>query len=220
FFVRTNYLQDNPNLLRAIAEAGHAIGSHTDGHLPYAITTTVETEDDTSAIYTSPSEAEIIERKEDLNVSYQKLQNIVGDIQINGMPALTKIFRPPTLAMSREGMEAIFDMGFQFIVSGDFSTHDYEETSADSLADTLINGISLNDGNVRTLHNGSVLVLHMSDDSVIPTMKTDVTAKALDIAIPQLMEQGYRFARLNDYLSESSKGIYPLEQSMENEIMK
>lgn len=211
FFVRTNYVQYNPNLLRAIAEAGHAIGSHTDGHLPYAITTTVETEDDTSAIYTSPSEAEIIERKEDLRVSYQKLQSIVGDIQVNGIPALTKIFRPPTLAMSREGMEAIFDMGFQFIVSGDFSTHDYEETSADSLANTLINGISLNDGNVRTLHNGSVLVLHMSDDSVIPTMKTDVTAKALDIAIPQLMEQGYRFARLNDYLSESSTGVYPLE---------
>lgn len=218
FFVRTNYVQYNPNLLRAIAEAGHAIGSHTDGHLPFAITTTVETEDDTSAIYTSPSEAEIKERKEDLTVSYQKLQSIVGDIQVNGIPALTKIFRPPTLAMSREGMEAIFDMGFQFIVSGDFSTHDYEETNADSLAKTLINGINLNDGTIRTLHNGSVLVLHMSDDSIVPTMKEDVTAKALDIAIPQLIEQGYRFARLNDYLSESSIGINSLEQSIENEI--
>lgn len=220
FFVRTNYLQDNPNLLRAIAEAGHAIGSHTDGHLPYAITTTVETEDDTSAIYTSPSDAEIIERKEDLYVSFQKLQNIIGDIQVNGIPALIKIFRPPTLAMSKEGMEAIFDMGFQFIVSGDFSTHDYEETNPDSLADTLINGISLNDGKVRTLQNGSVLVLHMSDDSAVPSMKTDVTAKALDIAIPILMEQGYRFARLDDYLSESITGVYPLDQSTEHGIME
>jgi len=51
-------------------------------------------------------------------------------------------------------------------------------------------------------------------------MKEDVTAKALDIAIPQLIEQGYHFARLNDYLSESSIGIYPLDQSIENEILE
>ena len=220
FFVRTNYVQDNPNLLRAIAEAGHAIGSHTDGHLPYAITTTVEIEDDTSAIYTSPSDAEVIERKDDLSISFYKLQSIIGDIQTNGIPALTKIFRPPTLAMSKEGMEAVFDMGFQFIVSGDFSTHDYEETNPASLADTIINGINLKNGKVRTLQNGSILVLHMSDDSKIPTMKPDVTAKALDIAIPQLLEQGYRFARLNDYLSESNTGVYSGNQSSKDAVTK
>jgi len=117
-------------------------------------------------------------------------------------------------------MEAVFDMGFQFIVSGDFSTHDYEETNPASLADTIINGINLKNGKVRTLQNGSILVLHMSDDSKIPTMKPDVTAKALDIAIPQLLEQGYRFARLNDYLSESNTGVYSGNQSSKDAVTK
>ena len=202
FFIRTNYIQNNPNILRAIAEAGHDVGSHTDNHLSFAITENKEGEDDTSSIYYSPNEEEIEERKRDLQISYSKLQEVVGDISINDRPALTTMFRPPTLAMSRVGMEAILDMGFSYIVSGDFSTHDYEDTDPEILADKIINGILTGSGEIRTIQNGSILVMHMSDFRQSPLSSPNITAKALDIAIPALQSEGYRFARLSDYLGE------------------
>lgn len=66
FFIRTNYVQDNPNLLRAIAEAGHDIGSHTDQHLPFALTKDEEDEDDSKGLYFSITEEDAALRKEDL----------------------------------------------------------------------------------------------------------------------------------------------------------
>jgi peptidoglycan/xylan/chitin deacetylase (PgdA/CDA1 family) len=47
----------------------------------------------------------------------------------------------------------------------------------------------------------------MSDDSFNPTPAADVTAQGLDIAIPKLLAEGYRFARLSDYLSDN-KAVY------------
>ncbi|WMJ89348.1 polysaccharide deacetylase family protein [Anaerocolumna sp. MB42-C2] len=202
FFVRTSYVQDNPNLLRAIAEAGHAVGSHTDKHLPFANSRTGDVFD-ISTEFTPLTYDEINLRKIDLLTSYNKLQSIIGDIEADGKPSLTKIFRPPTLAMSKEGMEAIFDMGFQYSVSGDYSTHDYAETDSAVLADSLVNGLKRGDGSIQPLNNGSIMVMHMSDDTFTPTQKADVTAQALDIAIPKLLADGYKFARLSDYLNNN-----------------
>ena len=97
-------------------------------------------------------------------------------------------------------MEAIFDMGFSHIVSGDFSTHDYEDTDAEFLADKIINGMVTGSGNIRKIQNGSILVMHMSDYKNIPIHSPNVTAEALDKAIPILKSNGYSFARLSDYL--------------------
>ncbi len=202
FFVRTSYVQDNPNLLRAISEAGHDVGSHTDKHLPFANSRTGNVFD-VSTEFTSLTYDEISQRRIDLLTSYNKLQSIIGDVEVNGRPSLTKIFRPPTLAMSKEGMETVFDMGFQYIVSGDYSTHDYDETDSAVFANNLINGLKRNDGSILPLYNGSILIMHMSDDSFNPTPAADVTAQGLDIAIPKLLAEGYRFARLSDYLSDN-----------------
>lgn len=202
FFIRTNYMQNNPNILRAIAKEGHDVGSHTDNHLPFAIGGNNQDEDDTMSTYFEPNEEELLERKNDLLISYNKLQYVIGDISINNYPALTTIFRPPTLAMSRVGMEEILDMGFSHIVSGDFSTHDYEDTDPQVLADKIINGIITSNGNVRTIQNGSILIMHMSDFKNTPLSSPNVTAKALDIAIPILKSKGYSFAKLSDYLRE------------------
>ncbi len=201
FFVRTNYMTSNPNLLRAIAEDGHDVGSHTDQHLSFANSNDAQGEDDVSAMYTPISGEEAAARKKDLLLSYNKLQSVIGDVETNGIPMLNKIFRPPTLAMSKIGMVTILDMGFDYIVSGDFSTHDYEANDAGELADEILNGILREDGSKKTLQNGSILVLHMSDDGSIPTGDNDITAEALDSAIPKLLEEGYQFAKLSDYLS-------------------
>lgn len=200
FFIRTNYIDNNPNLLRAIAEAGHDVGSHTNNHLPFAIAEDTQEEDDTKSIYYSPGEEELLERKKDLLVSYNKLQYIIGDIYMDNRPALNTILRPPTLAMSRSGMEAILDMGFSHIVSGDFSTRDYEDKKPEALVYKIVNGMVTDNGNLMNIQNGSILVLHMSDFKGNPFYDPNLTAKALDMAIPILKSKGYSFARLSDYL--------------------
>ena len=201
FFVRTNYIHNNPNILRAIAEASHDVASHSDQHLPFAIRgEDIEEDGYTKPMYHSLNDEEIAERRQDLLSSYNKLQYVIGDVSVNGRPALTTLFRPPTLAMSREGMEAIFDMGFSHIVSGDVSMQDYDETDPEVLADRLINGTITEGGREVKVQNGSILILHMSDFKQNPISDPNVTAKALDIAIPVWKSKGYGFARLSDYL--------------------
>ena len=183
-------------------KGGHDVGSHTDEHLPFANSETMTDENDVSSVYTSLSEEEVEERTVDLMTSYNKLESIIGDVEIDGNKALTRIFRPPTLAMSKIGMKSIFDMGFTHIVSGDFNTGDYEAASAEELSNTILKGILRDDGTYTQLQNGSVLVLHMLDDTDSPNSKNDITAEALDIVIPKLLEEGYHFARLSQYLSD------------------
>lgn len=179
FFVRTNFVESNPNLLRAIAAEGHAIGCHTDAHLPLSIVS----EDGNT--YAELSETQAEELRDDLVLSYQKLQSIIGDIEVDGVPALSRLFRPPTLAVGKLGLTTVLDCGFTYSVSGSFTSEDYKAESADALASDL----------KRNTKSGAVIVMHMSDNSVY-------TAEALDIYLTEL-EQGterYRFARLTDAL--------------------
>ncbi|MFZ5969950.1 MAG: polysaccharide deacetylase family protein [Bacillota bacterium] len=174
FFVRVGNdsltLQDNfgnPNLLRALALKGHDIGSHTFAHMKIDIIT----EEDESLL------------REDIVAAHQEMARYIGDTG-----ALKLFFRPPTLAVSKLGLTTIFDCGYQYIINGDFSTHDYEAESAEELIDKLKNGMGK-----RSIGDGSIVVMHMSDTS-------EYTAEALDVVIPYYQAQGYRFAKLSDYL--------------------
>lgn len=186
FFVRTNYVEDNPNLLRAIALDGHNIASHTDEHM--ALAGSINESEKTSL-----TEEEQAALQADIIESYEKLQSIVGDVtDENGDPVLTTFLRPPTLAVSKEGLEIVLDSGYTHIVSADFSTHDYEADSAQAIIDTFLNGIETGNGLIE-IQNGSVIVLHMSDEA-------EYTAEALDYLIPYYLSQGYTFSKLSDYL--------------------
>ncbi len=184
FFVRTNNVHYNPNLLRAIAMEGHAIGCHTNTHLPLAID-----EAGTGKKFRILDETELAALQEDLVESYDILQHVVGDVMVNGRPSLTLLFRPPTLAVSRDGLETVLDCGFTFSVSGNLSTQDYKATSAKKLASTISAG----------LRPGSVIVMHMSDNSLY-------TAEALEIVLAanaaKPEDKQVQFARLDDYLVE------------------
>ncbi|QCX34689.1 polysaccharide deacetylase family protein [Caloramator sp. E03] len=174
FFVRVGNdsltVQDdmgNPNLLRAIALKGHDIGSHTFAHFKIDIKT----------------EEEQKQLREDIVAAHREMARYIGDTG-----ALKLFFRPPTLAVSKLGLETIFDCGYQYIINGDFSTHDYEAESAQELIDKLINGIGK-----RSISEGSIVVMHMSDTSKF-------TAEALDVVIPYYKSKGYSFKKLSDYL--------------------
>jgi len=184
FFVRTNNVHYNPNLLRAIALAGHAIACHTNNHIPLAID-----EKGNGVTFRSLDEAEISTLKEDLVESYDVLLHIVGDVVVDGQPSLTLLFRPPTLAVSKEGLETVLDCGFTFSVSGNLSTQDYNVDSAAKLAATIRTG----------LRPGSVIVMHMSDNSkytveALETILTENDSKPEDKKV--------KFARLDTYLQD------------------
>lgn len=187
FFIRTNYVLENPNLLRAIALNGHDIASHTNSHMVLANST------DQPGVYSNLDDKQAEELQDDFIKSYDILQSIIGDLQIDNRPSLQTFMRPPTLAVSKKGLEAIFDAGASLVISGDFSTHDYEAKSVSEVVETMKNGIVESKDKKSLIQNGSIIVMHMSDNA-------KYTAEALDIVIPYYLSQGYHFARISDYL--------------------
>lgn len=185
FCVRTNNIYANPNLLRAIALEGHDIASHTDTHYALAI----ELGNNRFAELSAEQQKEL---QADLIRSYKVLQSVVGDIMLeNGKPALTTLFRPPTLAVSKSGMETVFDCGFSYIVSGAYTSEDYIAESAEALLKQMHK-------NIR--ESGTVIVMHMSDNSLY-------TAEALDEFLTENaskpVEERFVCRRLSDYLNGS-----------------
>jgi len=55
----------------------------------------------------------------------------------------------------------------------------------------------------------------MSDDSNEPSSDPEITAKALDLVIPELMNQGYRFDKVSNYLMKPlEKRATPAEANL------
>ncbi|WP_201335795.1 polysaccharide deacetylase family protein, partial [Lactobacillus nasalidis] len=111
FFVLTENVDKNPNLLRAIAADGHEIASHSDSHVPLATAK--------NGTYHNLTAKQTGEMKKDLARSYQKLNKYVGNVKVGGKPALSLDFRPPTLEVSKNGLRAVFDVGYKYAISGD-----------------------------------------------------------------------------------------------------
>lgn len=193
FFICTEHVPANPNLLRSIGLAGHDIASHTDRHLPMTEYSEAEKK------HYSLTPQHIEEFRSDVIRSYQTLERAVGDLyNEKGRPVLTQHFRPPTLAVSREGMEAVLDAGYQYIINGDFSTGDYESNSADELFNLLVQGIQVpGQARPRTIGPGSIVVMHMTDSA-------QFTPEALDRFLTWNASrpegERFRFARISDYL--------------------
>lgn len=182
FFVRTVFTTANPSLLRAIALGGHDLASHTDTHYPLAM------DEDGNGVYEELPERELKQFQEDLVASYDTLLSMAGDVAVNGRAAITANFRPPTLAVSRRGAWAVFDAGFNYIVSGAYSSHDYAAKSAKTLYQDL----------KANSYSGAVIVMHMSDNCLY-------TAEALDMLLTENEKrpESKRFVtrRISDYLN-------------------
>lgn len=190
FFIITWNVKNNPNLLRAIAEDGHDIASHTNRHRPMVWQTA-----NYGGNMTPMTEEEYAE---DVRLSYEELQKTVGDVMVDGKPVLTHYFRPPTLAISKSGIRSIMDAGFSYIVSGYESTDDYAIPSLQAMIGAISHGIYDEKGNVR---KGSILIMHMTD-------KAKYTAEALDyiLTVNDARDDNdpkkFKTGRLSEYLKE------------------
>lgn len=188
FFVLTQHVDENPNLLRAIAADGHEIGCHSNTHVPLS-----DANQDYSR-YNSLTGKEQQAMRKDLVTSYNKLNRYVGDMKVGGRKALSFNFRPPTLAVSKAGLYQVFDVGFRYAVSGNVSTNDYKRTDLNTYLNVMQNG-SPSDEDDFKVTNGSVIVMHMTENA-------KYTAQMLDEMIPKWQSEGYRFERVDQAVDE------------------
>lgn len=176
FFVRTANVPNNPNLLRSIAAAGHTVGAHTHMHMPIS--------NELSATHFAElSEDERRDLELDLVLCYDTMQSVIGDMRdADGKPSLSLLFRPPTLAVGKNGLTTVFDCGYTHAISGNYTSTDYKADSATKLAAELKSHIV----------SGAVIVLHFSDNA-------QYTAEAIDMLLTDYEKSGssFRFVGLN-----------------------
>ena len=189
FFIITWNIHNNPNLLRAIAAEGNEIGSHTNGHKPM----TIQDEKERQIPVQSPEEYD-----EDVRSSYEKLAATVGDMKLpSGRYALTRMLRPPTLAVSHMGVATILNNGFTYVVNGSGSTEDYDAVTMESLVGILHHLTHEDDGSVK---RGAILVMHMSSTAARTAVALDMLLTAND-SLPEGHPGKFKVGLLGDYLT-------------------
>jgi peptidoglycan/xylan/chitin deacetylase (PgdA/CDA1 family) len=188
FFVLTHNVLNNQNLLRTIAMQGNDIGSHSDNHKPMVV------RDPKTGKQMKTQDQK--EYSKDLATAYQKLRDVTGDVTINGKPSLTRFFRPPTLAISKMGVETLFETGYEYIISGSCSTYDYKAKNVPELVETIKDGIYTKQGELK---KGTILTMHMGDSCIYTPVALDILLTANE-AKADSDPSKFRVGRLSDYL--------------------
>jgi len=191
FFVITKNMINNPNLLRAIVAEGNEVGSHTDHHVPMLRV------DEKGRSYIVEDDATY---RQNVRSSYEKLLSAIGDMKIeNGSRyGLTRLLRPPQLAVSRDGCAVAMDEGFTYLVSGSGSTEDYGSVSMESLEGIMDHIVHKRNGDVR---RGAIMIMHMSSTA-------SRTPYALDLLLtkndqrPEGDPKKFKVGLLGDYLRD------------------
>lgn len=155
----------NPNLLRTIAVKGHDIGSHNYDHETLNV------------------EKSIL----DISIpkSYEALYRVIGDLD-----SLKMYFRAPQLVVTKNGLLSVFESGFDYSISGNISTHDYEKS-----AEEVLNYIEEN----LVPGKGNIIIMHINNQSYY-------TAEVIDTFLKNnangLYGEVYKVAKLSDYLGK------------------
>lgn len=179
FFIKTQYVMDGSteNLLRAIAEEGHDVASHTNTHMQIDIT---------------PDQVTTLQK--DLVASNRTLANVVGNTG-----TLTDYFRPPTLSVNKTGLSTVFDCGYGYVISADVSTGDYAAGSVDAMYDILLNGTLTDSGERLKIQDGSIVVMHINTNSIYTAQALDRYLNHVE-SLPEGDPEKFHFAKLSEYL--------------------
>lgn len=191
FFVITKNMVHNPNLLRAIVAEGNEVGSHTDHHVPMLRV------DEKGRSYTVEDDATY---RQNVRSSYEKLFNTIGDMKIEGGSryGLTRLMRPPELAVSRNGAAVALDEGFTYLVSGSGSAEDYDSISMESLEGIMDHIVHKRNGDVR---RGAIMIMHMSGSGTRTPYALDMLLTKNDQR-PEGDPKKFKVGLLGDYLTD------------------
>ena len=191
FFVITKNMINNPNLLRAIVAEGNEVGSHTDHHVPMLRV------DEKGRNYIVEDNATY---RQNVRSSYEKLLSAIGDMKIeNGSRyGLTRLLRPPQLAVSRDGCAVALDEGFTYLVSGSGSAEDYGAVSMESLEGIMDHIVHKRNGDVR---RGAIMIMHMSGSGTRTPYALDMLLTKNDQR-PEGDPKKFKVGLLGDYLRD------------------
>lgn len=191
FFVITKNMINNPNLLRAIVAEGNEVGSHTDHHVPMLRV------DEKGRSYIVEDNATY---RQNVRSSYEKLLSAIGDMKIeNGSRyGLTRLLRPPQLAVSRDGCAVALDEGFTYLVSGSGSAKDYGAVSMESLEGIMDHIVHKRNGDVR---RGAIMIMHMSGSGTRTPYALDMLLTKNDQR-PEGDPKKFKVGLLGDYLRD------------------
>ena len=191
FFVITKNMINNPNLLRAIVAEGNEVGSHTDHHVPMLRV------DEKGRSYIVEDNATY---RQNVRSSYEKLLSAIGDMKIeNGSRyGLTRLLRPPQLAVSRDGCAVALDEGFTYLVSGSGSAEDYGAVSMESLEGIMDHIVHKRNGDVR---RGAIMIMHMSGSGTRTPYALDMLLTKNDQR-PEGDPKKFKVGLLGDYLTD------------------
>ena len=127
FFMTGGWIENYPEDVKAIYEAGHDLGNHSQNHLDMA---TISTE----------------EIRQELMGPYESVKELTGYEM--------SLFRPPYGSYNNELIETASDCGF-YTIQWDVDSLDWKDYGVDSIINTVCNHKHLGNGSIILCHNGS-----------------------------------------------------------------
>lgn len=127
FFMTGGWVENYPEDVKAIAEAGHTLGNHSENHK-------------------NMSELSAEECKEELMSVHNKVKEITG-IEMN-------LFRPPYGDYDDVVVQATYDTGY-YPVQWSIDSLDWKNYGVQNIVDTVVEHKALDNGAIILMHNGA-----------------------------------------------------------------
>ncbi|CAD5969434.1 Peptidoglycan-N-acetylglucosamine deacetylase [Planktothrix tepida] len=158
FFILGRNLLLYPEIMQQVVQAGHAVGNHTWTH--------------------SYPKMEPLRAKSEIENTSAKLQLMTG--------LKTRLFRPPGGILDNGTAEYARSKNYA-IIMWSIDTKDYQQASAEILADRVLN----------QARPGDIVLMHDGGGNRFQTIQS------LKIIIPELQKRGYRFVTVPELLALS-----------------
>lgn len=127
FFMTGSYIDTYPEKVKAIAEAGHDLGNHSENHLLM-------------------SQLSLKECGEEIMKPHEKVKKLTGEEMT--------LFRPPYGAYSDTVMKAAKKAGYD-VVLWNCDSLDWKNYGIDSIINETVNNKNLSGGSIILMHNGA-----------------------------------------------------------------
>jgi len=127
FFMTGGWVEAYPDDVKAIYEAGHDLGNHSENHK-------------------NMSQLSTAECAEELNSVTEKVKDLTGYTM--------ELFRPPYGDYDNDVINTAADCGY-YTIQWDVDSLDWKNYGVDSIVDTVLNHKNLQNGSIILMHNGA-----------------------------------------------------------------
>ncbi len=127
FFMTGGWVEKFPEDVKAISEAGHELGNHSENHKNMSKLSTTEC-------------------KEELMKVHNKVKELTG-IEM-------KVFRPPYGDYDDDVIKSVYDCGY-YPIQWDVDSLDWKNYGVQNIVDTVVNHKALGNGSIILMHNGA-----------------------------------------------------------------